>query len=93
MAKAEDNLFNLWMHPKEHFMTFIIHFKKEGLQLLAQLNASNVIEAPEPTPEEPINPDALINDPEHSEDKEALWANCLQSSNKPWIDVPLKVQE
>ncbi|KAG6877132.1 hypothetical protein C0992_010745 [Termitomyces sp. T32_za158] len=43
----------------------------------------NVIEALETTPEEPIDLDAPINDPEFPEDEEALWANQLQSSNKP----------
>ncbi|KAG6875726.1 hypothetical protein C0992_002682 [Termitomyces sp. T32_za158] len=30
VAKAEDNLFNLKMHPKERFTTFIIRFEKEA---------------------------------------------------------------
>ena len=30
VAKAEDNLFNLWMRSEERFTTFIIHFKKEA---------------------------------------------------------------
>ncbi|KAG6878202.1 hypothetical protein C0992_008491 [Termitomyces sp. T32_za158] len=30
MAKAEDNIFNLQMHPEEHFTTFIIRFEKEA---------------------------------------------------------------
>ncbi|KAG6895213.1 hypothetical protein C0992_002544 [Termitomyces sp. T32_za158] len=59
----------------------------------AQLNASDTIEAPEPNPDEPVDPDAPINDSTLPKDEEALWANHFRSSNKPWIDVPLDVQE
>ncbi|KAG6872577.1 hypothetical protein C0992_009505 [Termitomyces sp. T32_za158] len=59
----------------------------------AQLNASDTLEAPEPNPDKPIAPDAPINDSAFPEDKEALRANRFHSSNKPWIDVPLDVQE
>ncbi|KAG6879971.1 hypothetical protein C0992_008905 [Termitomyces sp. T32_za158] len=58
-----------------------------------QLNASDTIEASEPNPDEPIDPDAPINDSTFSKDEEVLRANCFRSLNKPWIDVPLDVQE
>ncbi|KAG6896331.1 hypothetical protein C0992_008950 [Termitomyces sp. T32_za158] len=39
MAKAEDNLFNLKMHPKEWFTTFIIRFEKEAYKTGWNYNA------------------------------------------------------
>ncbi|KAG6885006.1 hypothetical protein C0992_005523 [Termitomyces sp. T32_za158] len=59
----------------------------------AQLNASDTIKAPEPNPDKPVDPDALVNDSAFPKDKEALRANRFCSSNKSWIDVPLNVQE
>ncbi|KAG6870858.1 hypothetical protein C0992_012259 [Termitomyces sp. T32_za158] len=59
----------------------------------AQLNASDTIEAPEPNPDETPNPDARVDDSTLPEDEEALRANQFRSSSKPWIDVPLDVQE
>ncbi|KAG6871414.1 hypothetical protein C0992_011017 [Termitomyces sp. T32_za158] len=159
MAKAKDNLFNLKMHPKEQFMTFIIRFEKEayktgwnynvlrwclsnphttvtrlwsrrltnptekttantttpelsgilgncgkqgppGLnnqtpepQPPAQLNASDTLKAPEPSSDKSTDPNALLNDPTPPKDEEALQANRFRSTNKPWIDIPLDIQE
>ncbi|KAG6871723.1 hypothetical protein C0992_012294 [Termitomyces sp. T32_za158] len=59
----------------------------------AQLNASDTIEAPEPNPDENPDPDTRVDDSTLPEDEEALRANRFRSSNKPWIDVPLDVQE
>ncbi|KAG6894270.1 hypothetical protein C0992_006793, partial [Termitomyces sp. T32_za158] len=39
VAKAEDNLFNLQMHAKECFTTFIICFKKEAYETGWNYNA------------------------------------------------------
>ncbi|KAG6895180.1 hypothetical protein C0992_002747 [Termitomyces sp. T32_za158] len=59
----------------------------------AQLNASDTIKAPEPNPNKPVDPDSPVNDSTFPKDEEALQANHFRSSNKPWIDVPLDVQE
>ncbi|KAG6875473.1 hypothetical protein C0992_003731, partial [Termitomyces sp. T32_za158] len=59
----------------------------------AQLNASDTIEALEPNPDGPVNPNSSVNDSTFPEDEEALQANRFRSSNKLWIDVPLDVQE
>ncbi|KAG6875380.1 hypothetical protein C0992_004052 [Termitomyces sp. T32_za158] len=59
----------------------------------AQLNASDTLEAPEPSPDESADPNALVNDATLLDNEEALQANRFHSTNKPWIDVPLDVQE
>ncbi|KAG6894410.1 hypothetical protein C0992_006231 [Termitomyces sp. T32_za158] len=59
----------------------------------AQLNASDTLKAPEPNPDESPDPNALLNDPVLPDDEEALRANRFRGTNKPWIDVPLDVQE
>ncbi|KAG6890190.1 hypothetical protein C0992_002847 [Termitomyces sp. T32_za158] len=59
----------------------------------AQLNASDTIEAPEPNLDKPVDPNAPIDDSTLPKDVEALRANCFHSSNKPWIDILLDVQE
>ncbi|KAG6895491.1 hypothetical protein C0992_001020 [Termitomyces sp. T32_za158] len=64
-----------------------------GPQPLAQLNASDTIKALELNPDEPIDPDALIDDSAFPEDEEALRANRFRSSNKPWIDVQERRQK
>ncbi|KAG6885297.1 hypothetical protein C0992_005248, partial [Termitomyces sp. T32_za158] len=56
----------------------------------AQLNASDTLEAPEASPDEPTDPGAQLKDPE---DKEALQANRFRSTDRPWIDIPLDDQE
>ncbi|KAG6883757.1 hypothetical protein C0992_007893, partial [Termitomyces sp. T32_za158] len=59
----------------------------------AQLNASDTIEALEPNPNKPVDLEPPIGDSAFPKDKEALRANHFRSSNKPWIDVPLDIQE
>ncbi|KAG5733974.1 hypothetical protein E4T56_gene7440 [Termitomyces sp. T112] len=39
VAKMEENLFNLWMHNNEHFMTFIIQFEQEAYETSWNYNA------------------------------------------------------
>ncbi|KAG6890753.1 hypothetical protein C0992_012926 [Termitomyces sp. T32_za158] len=58
-----------------------------------QLNASDTLKAMEPNPDEPADPNTLLNNSALPKDEEALWANQFYSSNKPWIDVPLDIQE
>ncbi|KAG6875826.1 hypothetical protein C0992_002154, partial [Termitomyces sp. T32_za158] len=59
----------------------------------AQLNASDTLEALEPSPNESTDPNALLNNSALPDNEEALWANRFRSTNKPWVDVPLDVQE
>ncbi|KAG6893881.1 hypothetical protein C0992_008300 [Termitomyces sp. T32_za158] len=60
--------------------------RPRGLAPLAQLNASDTLEAPKPNSDESY-------DPVLPDDEEALRANRFHGTNKPWIDVPLDVQE
>ncbi|KAG6893228.1 hypothetical protein C0992_010824, partial [Termitomyces sp. T32_za158] len=59
----------------------------------AQLNASDTLEAWEPSPNESTDPNALVDDSALPDDEEALRANHFRGTNKPWIDVPLDIQE
>ncbi|KAG6884016.1 hypothetical protein C0992_007231 [Termitomyces sp. T32_za158] len=59
----------------------------------AQLNASDILKALEPSPDKSTDPNALLDDPALPDNEEALRASCFRGMNKPWIDVPLDVQE
>ncbi|KAG6882851.1 hypothetical protein C0992_010487 [Termitomyces sp. T32_za158] len=63
-----------------------------GPQPPAQLNASDTLKALEPSPDKSTDPNAQLKDPA-PEDEEALQANRFRSTDRPWIDIPLDVQE